>query len=124
MGVDTHLDTHTAAICDARGRVVSQLQIPATTAGYVQVLAWARQAAGNRPVAWAVEGTRHYGLGLARHLAAQGEQVSEIDCSRTSGSAGRARATRSMPSARPANCSHARRPRKCALTGTAKRCGC
>jgi hypothetical protein len=80
IGVDTHLDTHTAAICDARGRVVAQLQIPATTAGYVQVLAWARQAAGTRAVA--VEGTRHYGLGLARHLTAQGEQVAEIDCSR------------------------------------------
>jgi hypothetical protein len=26
IGVDTHLDTHTAAICDARGRAVSQLQ--------------------------------------------------------------------------------------------------
>jgi transposase len=82
VGVDTHLDTHSAAICDARGRVVSQLQIPATTAGYVQVLAWARQAAGTCAVAWAVEGTRHYGLGLARHLTAQGEQVAEIDCSR------------------------------------------
>ena len=33
-------------------------------------------------VIWAVEGTRHYGLGLARHLAGEGEQVSEIDCSR------------------------------------------
>jgi transposase len=82
VGVDTHLDTHTAAICNARGRVVSQLQVPATTAGYVQLLAWARSAAGGRPVAWAVEGTRHYGLGLARHLTAQGEYVSEIDCSR------------------------------------------
>ena len=82
VGVDTHLDTHTAAICNARGQVVSQLQIPATTAGYMQVLAWARQAAGTRAVAWAVEGTRHYGLGLARHLTAQGEQVAEIDCSR------------------------------------------
>jgi transposase len=48
----------------------------------VQLLAWARSAAGGRPVAWAVEGTRHYGLGLARHLTAQGEHVSEIDCSR------------------------------------------
>ena len=32
VGVDTHLDTHTAAICNARGRVVSHLQVPATTA--------------------------------------------------------------------------------------------
>jgi hypothetical protein len=49
MGVDTHLDTHTAAICGARGRVVSQLQIPATTAGYVQVLAWACACRESRP---------------------------------------------------------------------------
>jgi len=28
IGVDTHLDTHTAAMCDAQGRVVAQLQVP------------------------------------------------------------------------------------------------
>ena len=82
MGAGTHLDTHTAAICDARGRVVSQLQIPATTAGYVQ-------AAGLGP-----PGSRdpRSGLGGGRHPALRagpgplpdhpGEQVSEIDCSR------------------------------------------
>jgi transposase len=48
----------------------------------VQLLSWARLAAGGRRVIWAVEGTRHYGLGLARYLAGQGEQVSEIDCGR------------------------------------------
>ncbi len=82
IGVDTHLDTHTAALCDVRGRAVSQLQVPATAAGYAQLLAWARAAARDSRVIWAVEGTRHYGLGLARHLASQGEQVSEIDASR------------------------------------------
>jgi transposase len=82
IGVDTHLDTHTAAICDARGRALAQLQVPATAAGYAQVLAWARTAAAGSRVVWAMEGTRHYGLGLARHLASQGEQVSEIDASR------------------------------------------
>ena len=66
IGVDTHLDTHTAAICGARGRVLSQLQVPATAAGYARLLGWARSAAGDSPVVWAVEGTRHYGLGLAR----------------------------------------------------------
>ena len=65
VGAGTHLDTHTAAICDVRGRVVTQLQVPATAAGYVHVLAWARQVGRDRAVAWAVEGTRHYGLGLA-----------------------------------------------------------
>ena len=28
---------------------------------------------------WAIEGTRHYGLGLARHLAGEGQRVTEID---------------------------------------------
>ena len=41
IGVDTHLDTHTAALCDGRGRAVAQLQVPATTAGYARLLAWA-----------------------------------------------------------------------------------
>ena len=94
IGVDTHLDTHTAAICDARGRAVSQLQVAATTAGYEQLLAWVRSAAGDRPVVWAVEGTRHYGLGLARYLTGQGQQISEIDCSRH---VGKRRAGKSDP---------------------------
>jgi len=79
IGVDTHLDTHTAALCDSRGRAVAQLRAPATAAGYAQLLAWARSAAAGSRVIWAMEGTRHYGLGLARHLASQGEQVTEID---------------------------------------------
>jgi transposase len=94
VGVDTHLDTHTAAICDARGRAVAELQVPATTAGYAQLLAWVRQAAGDKQAPWAVEGTRHYGLGLARYLTSQGQQVSEIDCSRH---VGKRRAGKSDP---------------------------
>src|SRR5215467_14200660 len=59
IGVDTHLDTHTAALCDARGRAVAQLQVPVAAAGYAQLLAWARAAAAGSRVVWAVEGTRH-----------------------------------------------------------------
>jgi hypothetical protein len=33
VGVDTHLDSHAAALCDGRGRLVAQLQVPATAAG-------------------------------------------------------------------------------------------
>ncbi len=40
IGVDTHLDTHTVALCDARGRALARLQVPATAAGYAQLLAW------------------------------------------------------------------------------------
>ena len=82
VGVDTHRDTHSAAVCDARGRVLSQLQVPATPAGYADLLAWASEAAGGQRLAWAIEGTRHYGLGLARQLSVAGQQVAEIDGTR------------------------------------------
>jgi transposase len=77
-GVDTHLDTHVAALCDGRGRVIAQLQAPATAAGYAGLLEQVTAAAAGRPVTWAIEGTGHYGLGLARYLASQGQPVAEI----------------------------------------------
>lgn len=82
VGVDTHRDTHTAAICDARGRPIAELQVPTTPAGYTALLAWAGEAAGEGRVVWAVEGTRHYGVGLARFLTTQDQTVVEIDSSR------------------------------------------
>jgi hypothetical protein len=94
VGVDTHRDTHAAAICDARGRVLAQLQVPATPGGYGELLAWAGKAAAGRQLAWAIEGTRHYGLGLARHLAAAGRHVAEIDSTRH---VGKRRAGKSDP---------------------------
>ena len=81
-GVDTHRDTHSAALCDARGRVLAARQVPATPAGYADLLAWAAAAGGGQQLAWAIEGTRHYGLGLARHLAGAGQVVAEIDSTR------------------------------------------
>ena len=88
VGVDTHLDTHTAAICDARGRVMSQLQVRHGR-GIRAAAAWAGSRGGEAAVTWAIEGTRHYGLGLARHLTADGQQVAEIDASRTRASGAR-----------------------------------
>ena len=79
VGVDTHRDTHTAAVCDGRGRVLSQLKTAAAPDGYGELLAWAGTVAAGRQLVWAIEGTRHYGLGLARHLVAAGQQVAEID---------------------------------------------
>jgi transposase len=46
------------------------------------LLAWAEVAAQNAPAVWAVEGTQHYGLDLARHLASAGQHVAEINASR------------------------------------------
>ncbi|HEX8508129.1 MAG TPA: hypothetical protein VF635_01330 [Propionibacteriaceae bacterium] len=42
VGVDTHVDTHTAALCDVRGRPMAEHQVPTTPAGYAELAAWAR----------------------------------------------------------------------------------
>jgi len=85
VGVDTHRDTHTAAVCDRAGQALAVGVFAADPPGYAAVLAWARQEAGEAGLAWAIEGTRHYGLGLARYLTAAGQQVEEIDASKHAG---------------------------------------
>jgi hypothetical protein len=56
IGVDTHKHTHTAAVViAATGAVVAQATMPATPAGYRQLLQLASQQPGQR--VWAIEGT-------------------------------------------------------------------
>jgi hypothetical protein len=43
VGVDTHLDTHTAAVCDARDQELARLQVSAVPEEYAAVLSWARE---------------------------------------------------------------------------------
>lgn len=78
IGVDTHKHTHTAAVVTAAtGAMVAQATVPATPAGYRQLLELADQHHGQR--VWAIEGTGGYGAGLTRFLAAHAEQVVELD---------------------------------------------
>ena len=42
LGVDTHQDVHVAALITALGVQVADATFPTTTAGYRQLLAWAR----------------------------------------------------------------------------------
>jgi transposase len=76
-GVDTHQDTHTAAVIDQVGRVLGTQQFPATTAGYAALLAWMRGFGRLQRVG--VEGTGGYGAGLARRLREQGVEVIKVD---------------------------------------------
>jgi hypothetical protein len=39
-GVDTHQDTHAAAVVDQAGRMLGHRTFPTTEAGYRQLLAW------------------------------------------------------------------------------------
>jgi transposase len=76
-GVDTHADVHVAAALDEIGGLLGVREFPATAAGYASLLGWLRSF-GTLAVA-GVEGTGSYGAGLARHLAAAGVRVVEVD---------------------------------------------
>jgi transposase len=76
-GVDTHQDTHTAAVIDLVGRVQGTQQFPATASGYAALLAWMRGFGRLGRVG--VEGTGAYGAGLARLLRDEHVDVIEVD---------------------------------------------
>jgi hypothetical protein len=76
-GVDTHQDTHTAAVIDLVGRVLGSQQFPATAAGYAALLAWMRGFGRLSRVG--VEGTGAYGAGLARLLCHVRVDIIEVD---------------------------------------------
>jgi hypothetical protein len=65
-GVDTHKDTHVAAVLNAVGVVLGTSEFPTTPAGYRRLLTWMR-GFGELTVV-GVEGTGAWGAGLARQL--------------------------------------------------------
>jgi transposase len=78
IGVDTHKETHTAAVvAAATGAVIAQATVTATPAGCRQLLALADRQIGRR--VWAIESTGGYGAGLTRFLHSHAEQVVELD---------------------------------------------
>ncbi len=77
VGVDTHLESHVAAVVDRTGRLCGTQGFPASTRGYVALVTWAESFG---PVARVgVEGTGTFGAGLARFARAYGLQVLEVD---------------------------------------------
>ena len=78
IGVDTHVETHTAAVVDARtGAVLEELTVPTTPQGCQELVDLADAHSSLR--VWAIEGTGGHGAGLVRHLARGEEVVVELD---------------------------------------------
>jgi hypothetical protein len=75
-GVDTHADTHHAAVLDEGGRLVGSAVFPTTGQGYCDLLVWMRGV--GRVDRIGVEGTGSYGAGLAGHLRSEGVTVVEV----------------------------------------------
>jgi transposase len=78
IGVDTHKNTHTAAVVvSTTGAAVEELTVGTDPDGYGDLVAMADRHSGLR--AWSIEGTGGYGAGLARFLADRNELVIELD---------------------------------------------
>jgi transposase len=78
IGVDTHRDSHSAAVVDVSGAVRTEQTLAADAFGYRRLLRFARERAPGRRV-WAIESTGSFGSGLATYLLEQGEWVVEVD---------------------------------------------
>lgn len=79
IGVDTHARTHTLAVVTALGAVRTHQEFATTPTGIRRALAWAGAQVGDGPRVLAIEGTRSYGIGLARAATADRWQVIEVE---------------------------------------------
>jgi transposase len=77
LGIDTHKNTHVAALVDDAGRLGGLLEFAASDAGARRLLTWAQKY--GRPTVAGVEGTGSYGYQLARRLKAAGITVLEVN---------------------------------------------
>jgi len=79
IGIDTHRDSHEVEIADAAGRPVAVLRIGNDSGGFAQLLAAIAELAPGPRVVACIEGSRSYGIGLARALAGAGVLVIECE---------------------------------------------
>jgi transposase len=79
IGIDTHRDSHEVEIADPAGKPIMMMQIGNDSAGFAQLLAAIATAVPGPRVAVCIEGSRSYGIGLARALAAAGLLVIECE---------------------------------------------
>jgi transposase len=77
LGVDTHQEVHVAALITTLGVQVAEAAFPTTTAGYRELLAWARTFGVLRRAG--VEGTGCYGAALTRYLRREHLTVIEVN---------------------------------------------
>jgi transposase len=78
IGVDTHRDSHSAAVVSPTGGLQAQTTIRADAFGYRRLLRFAKRDAPGRRV-WAIESSGSFGAGLATFLLAHSEWVVEVD---------------------------------------------
>ena len=85
VGIDVHKKSHTVVAVDQAGVKVAEVTVPATDAGHLQLLGWARQRFGQAPDRWAVEDCRHLTGRLERALLGAGDAVARVPPKRMAG---------------------------------------
>jgi transposase len=78
VGVDTHRDTHEVEIALPTGTPLATCSISNDSGGYAELIDWIAQHTPGPRLLIAIEGTRSYGVGLARAAIAAGLVV--IEC--------------------------------------------
>jgi transposase len=78
VGGDTHRDTHTLELTAPSGVPLATTTVDNDGAGFAAALAWIAEHAPGPRLVVALEGTRSYGVGLARAAAAAGLTVMEV----------------------------------------------
>jgi transposase len=77
IGIDPHMQTHTAVAIDAAtGRALAEVTVKARTAGFERLVSWARDQDTER--LFAVEDGRHVSGALERHLIGRGEETVRV----------------------------------------------
>jgi hypothetical protein len=79
IGVDTHRDSHEVEIADPRGTPIATTRISNDSGGFTQLLSAIAELGPGPRVAVSLEGSRSYGIGLARALTAAGLLIIECE---------------------------------------------
>ena len=77
LGVDAHKQVHMAVALDEAGHELGRWRGPNSRRGWEELAGWAAEL--GEPRQWGIEGAWNYGRGLAQHLVARGEGVSEVN---------------------------------------------
>jgi len=79
VGVDTHRDTHEVELALPTGTAIGIRKISNDNSGFAELLAWILNHSPGPRVVVSIEGTRSFGVGLARAVAAAGLTVIECE---------------------------------------------
>jgi transposase len=79
VGGDTHADTHTLQMLAPSGVAIAAVTVANDPDGFATAVAWIAEHSPGPRLVVGLEGTRSYGIGLARALTAAGLLVVEVE---------------------------------------------